>query len=134
MKSGIVATGPRIRYRLLNNKFQIWPVGVTDSLIAYEYISRSWIYDDSTASIPTLMQFDADDNTVVFRDRLMIAGIKLRIFEVKGFDATAFEREYRNQLDKAMAQDAGAPTLTLSPIYTNFLLSTQQVQDGNYPS
>jgi len=134
MKSGIVATGPRIRYRLLNNKFQIWPIATTASLLAYEYMSTSWIYDTAADSEPSVSLFDADDNTTIFRDRLMIAGIKLRLFEVKGFDATAFQREYSNELDKALAMDQGAPTLTLAPVYTNFLLSAGNVQDGNFPS
>lgn len=132
MLSGIVASGPRIRYRILRNKFQIWPLVVSESLIAYEYISTSWVYVAS-ATEPSKSKFTVDTDTCVFRDRLMIAAIKLRLFEAKGFDATAFQREYDSELGKAQAQDAGSPTLSLAPRYSNTLISPANIADGNWP-
>lgn len=133
MQSGIIAAGPRIRYRLLNNKFQIWPLVVSPSLIASEYISTSWIYAVGDSE-PSKSTFTVDTDTCVFRDRLMIAGIKKTLFEIKGFDSSAFQREYDRELEKAQAQDAGSPTLSLAPRYDNILISPANIADGNWPS
>lgn len=133
MLSGIVAAGPRIRYRILNNKFQIWPLVVSASLLAFEYISTSWVYAQGGTE-PSKSTFTLDTDSCVFRDRLMIAGIKKMLFEIKGFDSTAFQREYDRELEKAQAQDAGSPTLSLAPRYDNILISPANIQDGYFPS
>ena len=133
MLSGIVAAGPRIRYRILDDKFQIWPLVVSNSLIAYEYISTSWVKALGDTS-PSKSAFTVDTDTSVFRDRLLIAGIKKTLFEIKGFDSTAFQREYDRELEKAQSQDAGSPTLSLAPRYDNILISPANIQDGYFPS
>jgi hypothetical protein len=132
LKGGIVSTGPRVRYRILGGKFQIWPLTVNSATLAYEYISNNWVYatDDTE---PSKSAFSVDTDTCIFRDRLMIAGIKLKLFEVKKFDTTAFERDYQTELQKAMAQDKGAPTLSLSPVYGTTLIGPYNVQDGFFP-
>lgn len=132
LKSGIIATGPRIRYRLLGGKFQIWPLGISDSQIAYEYIGTSWVYSGGETQ-PDKALFSTDDDTCVFRDRLMINGIKLRFFQVKGFESSAFQAQYDSELGKAQSQDAGAPTLSMSPQRSPYLISPWQIQDGNFP-
>lgn len=130
MKGGIVATGPRVRYRILGNYFQIWPLQVNTATIAYEYISQYWI-TATGGTAPTKSSFTADTDTCIFRDRLMIAGIKFKYFSIKGFDSTAFEKEFLIEREKAMAQDKGAPTLSLSPTSSNVLISPANVPDGN---
>lgn len=131
--SGIVATGPRIRWRILRNKFQIWPIVVSSSQLAYEYISTSWVYA-SGGDEPSKSKFTLDTDTCIYSDRLMIAGIKKLVFEAKGFDATAFQREFDIELGKEQSQDAAAPTLSLAPRYDNILISPANIQDGNWPS
>lgn len=129
LQGGIVATGPRIRYRIFGGKFQIWPVEVSTSQLAYEYISNNWIYNASTT--PDVSMFTADTDTCIFRDRLMISGIKLLFWQVKGLDTTSFQRDYTRELEKAQAQDAGAPTLSLAPMTSTVLISPLNIPDGN---
>ena len=40
--SGYISTGPRIRWRLLGETFQIWPGTSTNELLSYEYRSKGW--------------------------------------------------------------------------------------------
>ena len=129
LKGGIIASGPRVRYRILANKFQIWPLAVSESNLAYEYISTSWIYA-AAATSPTKSAFTVDTDTTIFRDRLMITGLKLRFWEIKGFDTTALERAYNMELEKEKGQDKGAPTLSLSPRFGNIFIGPQNVPDG----
>lgn len=130
LKGAIVSTGPRVRYRILDNKFQIWPLQVNTANIAYEYISTSWVLATGGTQ-PTKSSFTADDDTCIFRDRLMVAGLKLKFFQSKGLDTTDYYREYMLERDKAMAQDKGAPVLSLSPTYNTILISPANVPDGN---
>lgn len=130
LKGGIVATGPRVRYRILGGKFQIWPVEVMTSQLAYEYISKYWVYGTGQ-TLPNKAYFSADDDTCIFRDRLMIAGLKYKFWEVKGLDTTDFMRDYMTELQKAQAQDHGAPTLSLAPMMDTVLISPLNIPDGN---
>ena len=40
LKSGYISTGPRIRWRILGNMFQIWPVMNTSEYLGFEYRDR----------------------------------------------------------------------------------------------
>jgi len=43
LKSGYISTGPRVRFRQLDNLFQIWPaLGATHSL-GFEYMTNLWV-------------------------------------------------------------------------------------------
>ena len=130
LMGGIVATGPRVRYRILGGKFQIWPVEVSTSQIAYEYVSNNWIYATGQTAT-SKSSFSADTDTCIFRDRLMIAGMKLKFWQSKGLDTTSFQRDFDNEYGKAMAQDHGAPTLSLAPMMDTVLISPLNIPDGN---
>ena len=130
LKGAIVSTGPRVRYWIQGNKFQIWPLQVSVANLVYQYISNSWIYA-SGGTAPTKSAFTVDTDTTIFRDRTMIAGIKYLFWQIKGFDTTAFEGQFRNEVEKEMAQDKGAPTLSLAPVYNSVLISPANVPDGN---
>lgn len=130
LKGGIVSTGPRVRYRIVGNKFQIWPMQISESNVVYEYVSNSWIYAAS-ATTPTKSAFTVDTDTTIFRDRTMIAGLKYLFWQIKGFDTTAFEAQFFREVEKEKAQDKGAPTLSLAPSYNTVLISPANVPDGN---
>ena len=42
LKSGYISTGPRIRWRILDNQFQIWPPMNTNEYLGWEYRSKGW--------------------------------------------------------------------------------------------
>ncbi len=129
LKGGIIASGPRVRYRILGNKFQIWPLAVSESTLAYEYVSTSWIYA-AAGTTPTKSAFTVDTDTTIFRDRLMIEGLKLKFWEIKGFDTTKLEKAYFKELEKAQGQDKGAPTLSLAPRFASVFIGPNNVPDG----
>jgi len=129
LKSGYVQTTPRVRYRQLGGYFQIWPpIGVED-YYGFEYISTYWAMN----AIGTgQTSFTADTDTCVFPDRLMVAGLKLKYFEIKGFDTTAMYRDYMYQFDTAKGADAGAPSLSLAPRPIQNLLGYDSIPDSGY--
>lgn len=131
LKSAYISTGPRIRYRIMANKFQIWPIIGTPEYLGYEYISNAWVTSSSGASKSL---FSVDTDTCMFGDRLMILALKRKYFAVKGFDAGQFSIDYQNELDRAKADEAGSATLSMAPRLSQVLIGFDQIPDANYGS
>ena len=131
LRSGYISTGPRIRYWMLGGYFQIWPaLGSTESL-SYEYVSKYWI-QATGAVTPTKQAYTVDTDTCIFPDPLMRALIKLKYFQIKGFDTTALQHEYDKQLDIAKANEAGSPTLSMAPNLSSVLIGWENIPDSGY--
>ena len=67
--SGYISTGPRIRWRLYGDYFQIWPPTTTAEYLGFEYRSRSWAI--SAAGTPKT-SFTVDSDTAIFPDRVLV--------------------------------------------------------------
>lgn len=129
LKSSYISTGPRIRWRIMGQKFQIWPLTSTNEYLSFEYISGNWVTSSTGVGQTT---FTSDSDTCIFPDRLMILGIKKKYFEIKGFDTSSFQRDFDMQLNIAKANDAGSPTLSLAPRTANVLIGWENIPDANY--
>jgi len=129
LKSSYISTGPRIRWRIMGQKFQIWPLTSTNEYLSFEYISSNWA---TSAAGVGQTQFIQDSDTCIYPDRLIVLGLKKKYFEVKGFDTSAFQRDYDMQLNIAKANDAGSPTLSLAPRTANVLIGWENIPDANY--
>lgn len=131
LKSSYISTGPRIRYRILGGKFQIWPIMATAEYLGFEYMSNAWA---TSVSGTSKTSFTADNDTCIFPDRLMVLGLKKKYFEVKGFDPTPYEIDYQRELSIAKANDHGSPTLSMSPRLSSVLIGWENIPDANYGS
>lgn len=129
LKSGYIATGPRIRWRILGNTFQIWPGVSTSEYLGFEYVSKYWVTDAGGTSKGS---FTADTDTCVFDDRLMVAGLKLKYFGVKGFETQLLQDEYDAILSSVKGEEQGAPMLSMAPHLSNVLLGPENIPDSNY--
>jgi len=133
LKSGYISTGPRVRFRQLDNLFQIWPaLGVVHSM-GFEYVSNYWVAASSGAQ-PSATSFTTDTQTCIFPDRLMVLGLKLKYFEIKSFDTTALWRDYNMQLEIAKTADQGAATLSFAPRISTVLIGWENIPDSGYGS
>lgn len=131
LKGGIVATGPRMRYRILGNTFQIWPPDTTVSRLGFEYISKNWVLGINGTY---KSQFSADDDTALFSDDLLISGAKYEFFQIKGFDVTKLSLDYDLELGKEKDADKGAPTLSMSQNRAPMFISPGSIPDSGYGS
>ena len=109
LKSGYISTGPRIRWRILDNQFQVWPPMNTNEYIGWEYKSKGWA---RSATGVVKNSFTADTDTSVLDDRIIVLSTKLKYFQIKSFDTTSLQQEYFRYLNVAKAQDKGAPNLS----------------------
>jgi hypothetical protein len=129
LKSGYIATGPRIRWRILGNTFQIWPGVSTSEYLGFEYVSKYWVTDVSGTPKGS---FTSDTDTCQFDDRLMVAGLKLKYFGIKGFETQILQAEYDAILSSIKGEEQGAPMLSFAPRLSQVLLGPENIPDSNY--
>lgn len=127
--SGYISTGPRIRWRLYGDYFQIWPGLSTAEYLGFEYRSKGWAL---SASGGVKNSLTADSDTCIFPDRVMVLSTKLKYFQAKGFDTTAIYRDYLTELETSMAQDTSAANLSFAPRPGNILIGYDNIPDSGY--
>lgn len=119
----------RTRFRIIGNQIKLHPVPSSANQIYFEYVSTAWV-KDATGTLKT--SITADSDTLVFDDRLMIAGIKLKYREAQGLDTTSVARDWEYQYRQVLDNNKGAPTLNLAPRQNTGLLSTANIPDGSW--
>lgn len=137
LKSGIVALGPRLRYRYVNNTIELFPTPTTVGSapfapyhLSFLYYASGWVVnqDDVTGQVAT-----TDAAVSMFRNRLMVNGVKLKLWQIKGFDVTTLQKDYDTMFQQAMGRDQGAPRLSLSPRVSPIYIGVGNIADGNWP-
>jgi hypothetical protein len=131
LKSGYISTGPRVRWRILDNQFQIWPVMNTDEYLGWEYRSKGWA---RSAAGVVKNSFTVDTDTTVYDDRIVVLGTKLKYFQVKNFETSALSQDYQRYLSVAKANDKGAPNLSFAPYPSKVLIGYANIPDTGYGS
>lgn len=136
LRSGIFATGPRVRWRQIGRKpaaWRIWPPPTADNTpdaLVWEYVSTNWVQKaDGTFS----NKMTADDDVPLLDPQLVILGVKWRFWQIKGFSYGALQQEYVDYLNMLISRDGGNPDLFLNRRTGPFLIGTQNVQDGFWP-
>ena len=81
LKGGLLATAPRIRYRIQNNKFLIWPIpqlGTTPDVfhLALEYVSKYWV-SEANSEVPNADFIVNDSDIVWYNPWLAVKYVKL---------------------------------------------------------
>jgi hypothetical protein len=127
--SGYISTGPRIRWRLYGDYFQIWPGTSTNEFLGFEYRSKGWA---RAADGTPKNSFTADTDTCIYPDRVMVLSTKLKYFQAKGFDTTALYRDYVTELETSMAQNISGANLSLAPRPGNILIGYDNIPDSGY--
>jgi hypothetical protein len=131
LKSGYISTGPRVRWRILDNQFQIWPIMNTQEYLGWEYRSKGWA---KAADGTVKNSFTADSDTTVLDDRLMVLFTKMKYWGIKGFDTTVVSQDYQRVLTIAKANDKGAPNLSFAPYPSKVLIGYANIPDTGYGS
>jgi hypothetical protein len=131
LKSGYISTGPRVRWRILGNEFQIWPPYNTQEYLGFEYRSKGFVRD---VAGNVLNSFQNDTDTTVLDDTVMVLATKLKYFQIKSFDTTALQQDYQRYLSIAKANDKGSATLSFAPQPSAVLIGWANIPDTGYGS
>ena len=131
LKSGYISTGPRVRWRILGGEFQIWPPYNTQEYLGFEYRSKGFVRS-STGQV--LNSFQADTDTTVLDNTVIVLATKLKYFQVKSFDTTSLYQDYMRYLSVAKANDKGSATLSFAPQPSAVLIGWANIPDTGYGS
>ena len=131
LKSGYISTGPRVRWRILGNQFEIWPPYSTLEYLGFEYRSKGWA---RSAADDVKNSFTADTDTSVLDDAIIVLLTKLKYFQIKSFDTTALQQDYNRYLSVAKANDKGSATLSFAPQPSAVLIGWANIPDTGYGS
>lgn len=136
LKGGLLATFPRMRYRVVGNKFTIWPIPESSSttfLLAMEYVSGNWVQNsESTDQTPNAAMVKNDGDIIWYDPWAAIKFAKLKFYQLKGFDTTAVQADFLRVYESLKGKDSGAQVLSLVPIRTPFFIGPWSVPDGNW--
>lgn len=134
LKGGLLAAAPRLRFRVIDNMFKIWPIPTVDSTpsphtIAQEYISRNWALSPESVPADYVM---GDEYTIMYDPWLMVKFIKMKFYELKGFETTNVQADFMRVFNGLTGKDTGAPILSLAPRPISQYLGPWSVPDGSW--
>jgi len=129
LKGALVAALPRMRFRVANNKFKLWPAPGTSSFtMAMEYIVDTWVSSNNT-----LVSMIVEDSDVLQYDPwLLIKFVKFKFYELKGFDTTGVNADFMRVFNNLTGKDTGAKILSLSPQVQSQYIGPWSVPDGSW--
>lgn len=128
---GIAAVGVYYRYRILNNKFTMFPLPSAGQEFAFYYISKNWVMDAEDNSI-LKDRVSKEGDIPVFDRRLLVTGLKAKLWAQKGFETTKIQQEFNYMLDVEKAQTQGARVIDLSGCSGHFYLNGDNLPDTGY--
>lgn len=131
LKSGISPTGPRRRFRIMNNLFYLDPVpNQTGNIEAYEYTTTNWV--QSLTGTPQNM-FLLDTDYSLMDDDCMIFGIKWRYKQRAGLDYSQELDDYEGCVVRVLARDGGTRNLPMNATSSGIrLLNQSNVPDTGF--
>lgn len=139
LRSGIVALGPRRRFRQTGfpKRFRIWPPPTASSdypgTLVREYRSKYWV--ERASGVRDRLFTANDDGHVYPSDQMLVNGVKWRYWQINGLAYEDFRRDYFEEIEGEKAVNQGdAPVLSTNSRGASHLISSANVQDGNFPS
>lgn len=135
LKGGLLASFPRMRYRVMGNKFQIWPIPASNSEfnLAMEYMSDNWVQNtNSQDGLPNAALVNNDGDICWYHPWLLIKFTKLKWSQLKGINVPSAQADFQRIWDSLKGKDVGAPVLSLTPQQTPFLIGPWSIPDGSW--
>jgi hypothetical protein len=135
LKGGLLSSGPRIRYRLVGGSIELFPsqnpTSPPTSTIAMEYVANTWVASTETADT-YYNEIVADTDEVLFDPWVISAYLKLKYWEAKGLDTSAYTKDFVGVWEARIGKNKGAPVLTLAPRARSMLIGINNIPDGSW--
>lgn len=135
LKGGLLASFPRMRYRVMGNKFEVFPVPESNSefKLAMEYVTENWVQDTTVnPDAPTQAMVKKDGDVVWYQPWLMVKYTKLKWMQLKNFPSEAAAADFQRMFESLKGKDTGAQVLSMVPQRTPFFIGPWSVPDGNW--
>jgi hypothetical protein len=128
LKAGWLSGTTRVKFRILGDKFTIFPTQVSQRTFSFEYICRNYVTDNLGN---TKEAFTADSDTCIFPDRIMIMVTKLLFMQQKGFDTSILSVDTGRELSKYKGQQQASKIINMGGYIQQGYLN---IPEGNYGS
>lgn len=118
LKGSLVAPLPRMRYRVADNLFKLYP-GPTISgsppivTLAMEYIQKNWVDLGGDTPGPADM-IVASEDILRYNPWLLVKFVKFKFYELKGFNTTGVNGDFMRVFNNLTGKDTGGAKLSLS--------------------
>jgi hypothetical protein len=139
IKSGISPVGPRMRFRIMQGKIYINPVGSASALyidtIAFEYVSNFWTALVAAPTVGVSNTWQNDNDVSLVSEDLMILSLKWRFLKAKGLDWEQDKKDFDAKFDLVKGRDASSRNLPLNARASGIrLLNSANVPDTGFGS
>lgn len=131
LKGSSVAALPRIRYRIQNDKFKLYPTPGQTYNITLEYVSSWWVMA-SDATTPNKEMIALDTDKVCYDPWLMVKFVKYKFYELKGFPTGGVQADFMRVFNSLTGKDTGAEILSLTPGYQSPYIGPYSIPDGSW--
>lgn len=128
LKAGWLSGTTRVKFRILCDKFTIFPTQVSQRTFSFEYLSSYYVTDNTAV---TKSSFTADSDTCIFPDRLMVMGAKLLFMQQKGFDTSILVSDMGREINKYKGQQHASKIINMGGQVRNDYLN---MPEGNFGS
>lgn len=135
LKNSFVATLPRMRFRIMRDKFKVYPTPTGPgpfSTFYMEYVSQYWIAAAADPDTPVQNFIVADTDILYYNEWLLVKYVKYKFFELKGFNTKGVLAEFMRVFESLTGKDTGAEKLSLSPSYQTPYIGPWSVPDGSW--
>ena len=130
LKGSFVAALPRIRYRIQNGQFKLYPTPGQSYDIHMEYVSSYWVGANQTT--PSKEKVTTDGDIVFYDPWLMVKFVKMKFYELKGFPTNAVQADFMRVFNSLTGADTGAEVINLNPNATSPFIGPYSVPDGSW--
>lgn len=132
LRYAVVASGPRRKIYIRNNKMYIDPTPAVDGdILAYDYYSNGWVLDADSSTKKE--RFSMDTDTILIDENCFIMGLKWRFLRSKGLDYAQEKMDYESQVQLSIGRDCGKRDLSLvGGTWENRFLDENNIPDTNY--
>jgi hypothetical protein len=132
LKGGVLQAAPRMRYRVYKDKFWVHPVpGSTVFTFRMEYIRRTWCTNVKQGNVDGALVL-SDGDVVQYEPWLLVKYIKLKFYELKGFDSTGVRSDFMRIFQSLTGKDRGAPVLSLASRAAPIFIGPWSIPDGSW--
>lgn len=111
LRYGVVASGPRNKFYIRQNKMWLDPTPTDNVIIAYDYYSNAPVAVDGGGYSNV---WTTDDDTYLLDEDVFIQGIKWRFLRAKGLDYMEEYENYTQDVQRTISRDGGTRDLQLN--------------------
>jgi hypothetical protein len=129
LKGSLVASLPRQRFRVADDKLLIYPKPGNIVVFSMEYIKKNWVLTNTAAEVSMIT---TDGDILMYNPWLLIKFIKFKFYELKGFPTTGVQSDFMRIYTSLTGKDVGGAILSLAPRHTSPYLGPWSIPDGSW--